>query len=233
LVSIPSQYAALVDQAAKGTGLPQAVVAAQINEESGFQPNALSPAGAEGMFQFLPSTYDSYSSQPGTEDDPSVEVLAYIAFMKALLAWSGGNVQKALAAYNAGQGNWQAGLGYANTILDAAGQSPGVTATQSGASANTGSTPGATTDSFNPFGWTKDIANIEFGWFGKLITGTVGTPFSLGDIATSLSGLVQALTKFLQLFLLLFRPEFWLRVGAFFAGVMTLGAAMFFLKSAL
>jgi soluble lytic murein transglycosylase-like protein len=37
--------------------------------------------------------------------------------MKQLLQWSGGNVQQALAAYNAGQGNWQAGLGYANTIL--------------------------------------------------------------------------------------------------------------------
>ena len=47
----------------------------------------------------------------------SASTSAYINFMKQLLQWSGGNVRQALAAYNAGQGNWQAGLGYADQIL--------------------------------------------------------------------------------------------------------------------
>jgi soluble lytic murein transglycosylase-like protein len=41
--------------------------------------------------------------------------------MKYLLHWSHGNVQMALAAYNAGQRNWRAGLGYADEILSIAG----------------------------------------------------------------------------------------------------------------
>jgi hypothetical protein len=47
---------------------------------------------------------------------------SYISLMRMLLAWSGGNVQQALAAYNAGQANWQVGLGHADHILSMAGQ---------------------------------------------------------------------------------------------------------------
>lgn len=132
MVDVPSQYQSIVTQAASGTGLPADVVAAQIQEESGFNPGALSPTGAEGMFQFEPGTYATEGGAAGTEDTPSVEVNAYITFMKQLLAWANGDVAKALAAYNAGQGNWQAGEGYASTILANAGSSPGLQVSTSG-----------------------------------------------------------------------------------------------------
>ncbi len=123
-VYVPAAYVGWVRTAATKTGMPYAVVAAQINEESGFNPAAVSPAGAEGIAQFLPSTFRQYAS--GSPFNTTDAWVAYTNFMVALLAWSGGSIWKALAAYNAGQGNWQAGIGYANTILAAAGQGTGV-----------------------------------------------------------------------------------------------------------
>jgi hypothetical protein len=113
---VPKAYDSWVSQAAAGTGLPAAVVAAQLNLESGFNPAAVSPTGAEGIAQFEPGTYASEGGQ-GSEFTAANELQPYIRLMSALLKWSGGDMQKALAAYNAGQGNWQAGTGYANTIL--------------------------------------------------------------------------------------------------------------------
>ena len=103
------------------------------------------------------------------------------------------------------------------------------------ASSGSGSTGGtqATTDSFNPLGWVESAASDEFGWFGKLISGVTGIPSTIGDVATSITGLVRTLNKFIQLFLLLFRPEFWLRVGAGIVGLLALAAGLYFFKDAL
>lgn len=101
-------------------------------------------------------------------------------------------------------------------------------------SGNAGSNiPNATDAGFNPFGFVEHIASDEFGWFGKLISGVTGIPSSIGDVATSISGMVRAITKITDLFLLLFRPEFWLRVGAGIFGLLALGAGLYFFKDAL
>lgn len=123
-VYVPAAYVGWVQTAAAKIGIPYAVVAAQISEESGFDPNAVSPAGAEGIAQFLPSTFYAYAS--GSPFNTTDAWVAYTNFMVYLLQWSGGSVWKALAAYNAGQGNWQAGIGYANTVLALAGEGTGV-----------------------------------------------------------------------------------------------------------
>lgn len=123
LPGVPSVAATYVRQAAKGTGLPVSVVAAQNYVESGYGTDiGPSSAGAEGPWQFEPYTWASYSNAPFSQaTNWSASTSAYINLMNQLLKWSGGNVQQALAAYNAGQGNWEAGLGYANTILARAG----------------------------------------------------------------------------------------------------------------
>ena len=120
--SSPSSVTGYIQQAARGTGLPESVVAAQIEVESNYESGAVSPAGAEGPYQFMPSTWATLGFPAGQEYNWATSTHAYINFMRLLLAWSGGNVQQALAAYNAGQANWQAGLGYADHILSMAGQ---------------------------------------------------------------------------------------------------------------
>ncbi len=118
-VNVPGPYVLLVKLMAGATGLPYQVVACQANEESGFNANAVSPAGAEGWLQFLPSTF--YSVWHGSPFNPTDAANAYVVFMRALLRQFGGNVRDALAAYNAGPGNIAAGFGYADTILGCAG----------------------------------------------------------------------------------------------------------------
>ena len=119
--SSPSSTTGYIQQAAQGTGLAESVVAAQVQVESNYDSGAISPAGAEGPYQFMPSTWATLGFPAGQEFNWATSTHAYISFMRLLLAWSGGNVRQALAAYNAGQGNWQAGLGYADQILSMAG----------------------------------------------------------------------------------------------------------------
>lgn len=98
-------------------------------------------------------------------------------------------------------------------------------------------TPGnpiqAQTTAFGPLGWIwgQEIKGIE--WAGKLIVGTTGIGATIGDVATAITGLVRGITKITQIFLMLFRPEFWLRVGAFLFGLLSLGAALYFFKEAI
>jgi hypothetical protein len=141
-----------------------------VNEESGFDPNATSPTGAEGMFQFEPSTYNAVAAaagvQPGTEYNPNDEEKAYGAYMKELLQEEGGSIYKALEAYNAGPGDLSAGSGYASTILSNANES--ASATASGGTAGTGGggtgTPVQTGLDWNPlnlFGIPTIIGQAE------------------------------------------------------------------------
>lgn len=190
MVNVPSQYQSLVSEAASGTGLPADVVAAQIQAESNFDPNALSPTGAMGIFQFEPGTYTSVGGVAGTEDTPSVEVKAYITFMKQLLAWANGDVAKALAAYNAGQGNWQAGEGYASGILANAGASPGLQVSAKGGTA-------ATTTALD----SSSGGNSLFSLPGQI------------------TGFFADADKFVTLLLWLVNPASWVRIGAFIVGV--------------
>jgi hypothetical protein len=114
-VQVPSSFIAPVQYISVYTRLPYQVVAAQAWVESGFNPNAVSPANAQGWLQFIPSTFAAYGH--GSPFNVWDETYAYVNFMNELLRWSGGNVRQALAAYNAGQYNWRVGLGYADEIL--------------------------------------------------------------------------------------------------------------------
>jgi len=169
MVTVPSQYQSYVTQAAQNTGLPESVVAAQVNEESGFNPNAVSPTGAEGFWQFEPGTYNAVAGQagvsPGSEFNVADETKAYIVLMNQLLQQEGGNVFKALEAYNAGPGNLNAGSGYAATILANAGQPQNLT------SSSAANTTGLNIS--NPLNILNPFSGLNFGNVGSDITGGI------------------------------------------------------------
>lgn len=160
---VPSKYRSDVATASRKTGIPAAVVAAQIREESGFNPGAVSPTGAEGIAQFEPGTWSSWGH--GSPFNAGDAFNAYAAYMSSLLKQEHGNLRDALAAYNAGPGDIQAGMGYANTILKAAGESGGsFIASVGGSSGKSGSGgsgglfswPSSILDTFTSFGQAID-----------------------------------------------------------------------------
>ncbi len=79
------------------------LVAAVMEVESGFDPNAVSAMGAIGLMQVLPTTVELYSDEDPFE--PAVNVRVGVRYLRALLDQFDGDVTLALAAYNAGPGN--------------------------------------------------------------------------------------------------------------------------------
>lgn len=82
------------------TGIPPALFVRQINLESGFNPRALSPAGAQGIAQILPQTAQGWGIDPW---DPHAALRAAAQHMARYQIQYAGDISKALAAYNAGQ----------------------------------------------------------------------------------------------------------------------------------
>jgi hypothetical protein len=104
-MSLPkSQYVAIAQQDAIAVGISPDYFVRQINAESGFNPNSVSPAGAVGIAQFLPSTAAGLGVNPW---DP-IQALRGAARLMASYAQNyGGDYAKALAAYNGGAGTVQ------------------------------------------------------------------------------------------------------------------------------
>ena len=98
---MPSRYAPLIVRAAQRWSVSAQLLAAQLYAESGFNPFARSPAGAEGIAQFMPGT----AAAMGLADpfDPDAAINAQAHLMRDLLGRFG-SVPLALAAYNAGPG---------------------------------------------------------------------------------------------------------------------------------
>jgi LysM repeat protein len=95
------QFVSLARQDALNARISPDVFVRQINQESGFNPRAISPAGAIGIAQFEPATANSIGINPW---DP-VQSLQGASRLMASYAWQyNGDIAKALAAYNAGPG---------------------------------------------------------------------------------------------------------------------------------
>jgi soluble lytic murein transglycosylase-like protein len=95
-------YGAEITAAAKANGVDPALLAGLIKQESGFNPNAGSGAGARGLTQLMPST----AAGLGVSNvlDPVQSINGGAKYLKQQLDAFGGDVTKALAAYNAGPG---------------------------------------------------------------------------------------------------------------------------------
>jgi hypothetical protein len=85
------------------SGVPGGYYAAQIKDESGFNPNAVSSAGAEGIAQFLPSTA-AHWNPPFDPFDPVASLKAGAQYMANGMSQYAGDYAAALSAYNAGGG---------------------------------------------------------------------------------------------------------------------------------
>ena len=98
----PAQIDALVQQNAGTWQVDPALVKAVIANESGFNANATSGVGAQGLMQLMPDTAASL----GVRDayDPVQNVAGGTRYLRGLLDRFHGNVRLAVAAYNAGPG---------------------------------------------------------------------------------------------------------------------------------
>jgi len=99
----------LIDQARQAAakyGIDPEVFSRQIQQESNFNPNAKSGAGATGIAQFMPATAQGMGIDP---TDPAQSLDAAAKLDAQNLQKYGGNWASALSAYNAGPGNTPAG----------------------------------------------------------------------------------------------------------------------------
>lgn len=80
----------------------QAFLKAQVEAESGFNPNAVSKKGAFGLTQFMPETAKQYGVD---KNNVQSQVVGQAKYMSYLLKRYGGDWDKALAGYNYGEGN--------------------------------------------------------------------------------------------------------------------------------
>ena len=89
----------LADAAADKYGLPRVLLRSMMATESDFQPQAVSPKGAIGLMQLMPSTAQYLGVDPY---DPAQNVDAAARYLRDLLDKYHGGLRHALAAYNAG-----------------------------------------------------------------------------------------------------------------------------------
>ena len=89
----------LADAAADKYGLPRVLLRSMMAAESGFEPQAVSPKGAIGLMQLMPSTAQDLGVDPY---DPTQNVDAAARYLRDLLDKYHGALRHALAAYNAG-----------------------------------------------------------------------------------------------------------------------------------
>ena len=107
----------IIDREAARQKMDSRLVQAVVEAESAYSPCAVSPVGAMGLMQLMPSTAESL--QVSDPYDPSQNITAGTQYLKQMLDRYGGDIAKALAAYNAGPAR-----------VDAAGGIPSIPETQ-------------------------------------------------------------------------------------------------------
>lgn len=85
-------------------------------------------------------------------------------------------------------------------------------------------------ESWNPIVGVIDQVNP---FLGQLITGFHGTPSSIGDLAGGIGGLVTDIATMIKMVSWLFVPQHWLRILAFFVGLVFMAGSLYMFKEAL
>ncbi len=100
----------LLLEASTKHGIDYALLQALIATESGFDSRAVSPKGAVGLMQLIPPTAERYGVRAGKDSiekkltDPVINIRAGAKYLSDLIKMFPGQIELALAAYNAGEG---------------------------------------------------------------------------------------------------------------------------------
>ena len=95
------RFAPIIDVASRTHGVDAALVHAVVSAESGYNPGAVSKAGARGLMQLMPDTAKRYGVR--NIMDPVENIYAGVRYLRDLLLMFNGNIELAVAAYNAGE----------------------------------------------------------------------------------------------------------------------------------
>ncbi|MCP4699637.1 MAG: transglycosylase SLT domain-containing protein [Gammaproteobacteria bacterium] len=104
-------YYNLIRRAAEKHGIPAAFIQSVIEVESGYDPNAVSSAGAMGLMQLMPAAAARFGVSNAY--DPAQNINGGTAYLRLLWDLYDGRLELVLAAYNSGEGNVRK---YGNTV---------------------------------------------------------------------------------------------------------------------
>ncbi len=98
-----NKYSDIISKASQTYGIPEKLIASIMKQESNFNPNVVSSAGATGLMQLMPGT----AKYLGVKDsrNPEQNIMGGTKYLKQMLNQFDNDINLALAAYNAGPGN--------------------------------------------------------------------------------------------------------------------------------
>ena len=105
-VPVPGRFSGPLTQAATVAGISPTLLAALVWQESRWNPSAVSVKGAQGLTQLMPATARELGVDPR---DPIANLHGGARYLRSMLDSFDGNVEMALAAYNAGPGRVRRG----------------------------------------------------------------------------------------------------------------------------
>jgi hypothetical protein len=98
----PAEFEPMINSCSREFGVDSSLIKAVIHAESGYNPNAVSPKGAQGLMQLMPKTAQGLKVADSL--NPSDNIRGGVRYLRFLLDTFKGNESLALAAYNSGLG---------------------------------------------------------------------------------------------------------------------------------